>query len=607
MTKAKHNNLYIKESKYKGFKVIDSAVPSPRFGTNKSGIGDFNGDGIDDFCVVSSGFPKSIYATAYVIFGRKDFPLVLDLAHFDDSMGIKFPGIEDDFIAGSATTFFPKKNGFMPLLSFTRCSGADVNGDGLSDLIIGAPGEDVGSKINAGIVYVVFGSKKIKGIIDLKNLDGKNGFVIYGKNGANDYDHKVITDSKFEEVFTKQHNIPLKYNNLGDGFGGFVSNLGDINGDGVDDIGIGALLAQSLVGKCSIPKGFDKDNFLYNEYMPNGKVYVFYGKKNCKFNKEYYDKDFDGTNGFVIEGAPDDTLGMNITASDIDGDGLNDIVIGGHCGCSNNDKFWHGGKAYVIFGKKSFPKYLNVQEYIESSSKDCTGFIVHGKEANAWLGETVSPLGDVNGDGIDDILIDSRGVKNKTGEAYILFGNKNCHFYDKNIFTTDGSFDKYGTTLVLGHREYGFGGFGFKTKLGDINNDGINDILFTASGIFKHMVILYGKDKPWESKVFIDDITAEDGINIYYQKSNFKSKSSYIVEQYTPNPKYISYWLEMKSSPYMVMGVHNDGGNLGDINGDGYPDVGVNLMGKLDEQIPGELIIIYGPLADEKGDMHLDL
>jgi hypothetical protein len=321
----------------------------------------------------------------------------------------------------------------MPLFGNIKCSGADVNGDGLKDLIIGASTEDVGSKINAGIVYIIFGFKKIKGTIDVKKLDGKNGFAVYGKNGANDYEHKVITDSKFEEVFTKQHNIPLKYSHHGDRLGAFVNNLGDINGDGVDDIAMGAVFAQSLVGKCSMPDNFDKDNFLYNEYMPNGKVYVFYGKKNGKFNKAYYDKDFDGKNGFVIKGAPDDTLGMNIAASDIDGDGLNDIVIGGHCGCSNNVKFWHGGKAYVIFGKKSFTKYFNVKDYIESnkSSKGCTGFTVHGKKANAWLGETVSPLGDINGDGIDDILIDSRGVKNKTGEAYILFGNKNCTFMTK--------------------------------------------------------------------------------------------------------------------------------------------------------------------------------
>ncbi len=86
----------------------------------------------------------------------------------------------------------------------------DVNGDGISDLIIGSPGSDVNGSEFAGQSYVVFGGQDFSGgTFDLAALDGRNGFVINGINAD-------------------------------DGSGSSVSSAGDVNGDGIDDIIIGA-------------------------------------------------------------------------------------------------------------------------------------------------------------------------------------------------------------------------------------------------------------------------------------------------------------------------------------------------------------------------------
>src|SRR4028118_1126721 len=100
-------------------------------------------------------------------------------------------------------------------LSGSSVSNAgDVNGDGFDDLIIGARLADPNGITNAGQSYVVFGSNSgFSASFNLSTLDGSNGFAI---NGIATYDLSGFS----------------------------VSSAGDVNGDGFDDLIIGAIIAD---------------------------------------------------------------------------------------------------------------------------------------------------------------------------------------------------------------------------------------------------------------------------------------------------------------------------------------------------------------------------
>ena len=225
------------------------------------------------------------------------------------------------------------------------------------------------------MVYGGASAPGINGVLDLSALDGTNGFVL---NGIDAYDWS----------------------------GGSVSSAGDVNGDGYDDLIIGARYAY------------------LNGFSFVGETYVVYGGASAPGTNGMLDLSaLDGTNGFVLNGIDgDDRSGRSVSsAGDVNGDGYDDLIIGAFFADPNGG---NSGETYVVYGGASAPGTAGV---LALSALDGTnGIVLNGIDADDESGISVSSAGDVNGDGYDDLIIganlaDPNGVSS-AGETYVFYG-----------------------------------------------------------------------------------------------------------------------------------------------------------------------------------------
>jgi hypothetical protein len=126
----------------------------------------------------------------------------------------------------------------------------------------------------------------------------------------------------------------------------------------------------------------------------------------------------DGSNGFTLNGIADgDYAGGSVaSAGDVDGDGIADLILGAFRAAADGS---NRGQAYVVFGQNtSFGVELDL-----SSLDGSNGFTLNGIADNDQAGRSVAGAGDVNGDGIDDVLIGAfLAGANDRGQAYVVFG-----------------------------------------------------------------------------------------------------------------------------------------------------------------------------------------
>lgn len=271
--------------------------------------------------------------------------------------------------------------------------------------------------------------------------------------------------------------LPGKYPSFigekeGSASGQSVAIVGDVNGDGFDDILIGApqysteseerigkiylifgtnqALPQSLrdapvsfvgenatdmAGWCVAGLG-DVDNDGYDDFSISataygtedlGKIYVVFGGANASswrsVNLGNLSPSTSPRGGHFIGESAGDLAGASVVgAGDVNGDGHADILIGAW---RNGEGGYYAGKTYLVLGKQN-PSW---NEFLLEDMQVSDGASFRGA-AESWSGYSVAGAGDVNGDGSDDFLIgapgEANGLLKNAGRVYLVLGNSNA-------------------------------------------------------------------------------------------------------------------------------------------------------------------------------------
>jgi hypothetical protein len=417
-------------AKDRGALVLSGGVPGETFGCSVAAAGDVNGDGYED--VITGAYQSSrnglAVGRAYVYYGsrrpvnRPDVMLIGEAA--GDAFGVcvasagdmNHDGYADVIVgayqndgrganAGRAYVYFGGPNlherpdlvlngeAAGDAFGYAVASAGDVNGDGFSDVIVGAY-ENSARGAGAGRAYVFFGSARPDAVPDLTlsgeaagdrfgisvagagdvnkdgiadvivgayqndagGVDAGRAYVFYGGKKLDDHPDEILTGAA-----------------AGDAFGFSVAGVGDVNHDGYGDVIVGAY-HNGAGGKDA------------------GRAYIYQGGV---LPMEHP--------ALVLTGeAAGDAFGYAVSAAgDVNGDGFADVAVGAY---GNDAGGSAAGKAYVFYG----------------GGTDATpDFTLAGEATLDNLGFAISGAGDVDGDGFSDLVVGAPYSDAEAGRAYL--------------------------------------------------------------------------------------------------------------------------------------------------------------------------------------------
>lgn len=299
-------------------------------------------------------------------------------------------------------------------LGWSVAGGGDLDGDGLDDVVVSAPFSWNGQ----GRVYVVFGRNDPTSVQLTTVAGGNGGYVIYG-------------DTPFEYA------------------GWSVAVLPDFDGDGVDELAIGAGWA-TVNGNRS------------------GRVSVIFSQD---FGATLALSEVLGVDGFAIDGSgPEEWAGWSVDGvGDMNGDGVGEVLIGAP---QATDVLPDGtGRAYVVFGKADAAP-VSLASVLAGTGG---GFAMVGQPGD-HVGLSARGLGDLNGDGSSELLVGSESAAGGAGRAYVVHGRGAPA--PVSLAEVAGGVDGYGLQGAAGGVALGRATDG----IGDLDGDGIPELIVGAPG-----------------------------------------------------------------------------------------------------------------------------